>query len=62
MVMNWEAKLALLTGGAGSIGSHSARILVRKGAFVSVADNLSKRLTGYTSAILNQIQSSLHDS
>jgi nucleoside-diphosphate-sugar epimerase len=61
MLMHWEAKQVLLTGGAGFIGSHSGRILVKKGDFVRAADNLSKRRTGNTSAIHNQIKFRMAD-
>jgi GDP-D-mannose 3',5'-epimerase len=37
----WQDKRALVTGGAGLIGSHLARTLLNKGARVCVADNLS---------------------
>ena len=57
MVMYWKGKRVPVTGGAGFIGSHSARKLVKKGAFVRIADNLSRRRTGNISDILNQIES-----
>jgi len=39
--MNWQGKKVLVAGGAGMIGSHLARRLLRLGANVAVVDNLS---------------------
>jgi GDP-D-mannose 3',5'-epimerase len=41
MAIKWDKKKVLVGGGAGLIGSHLARTLVKKGAEVFVADNLS---------------------
>jgi GDP-D-mannose 3',5'-epimerase len=41
MAINWDKKKVLVAGGAGLIGSHLVRTLANKGAYVSVADNLS---------------------
>lgn len=38
--MEWERQKVLVTGGAGQIGAHLVRRLIRLGAEVSVADNL----------------------
>ena len=56
MVMHWKGKRVLVTGGSGFIGSHLVKILVKKGAFVRVVDNLSRGRTGNISDILNQIE------
>ena len=39
--MDWNYKRVLIAGGAGMIGSHLARRLLREGAAVTVVDNLS---------------------
>jgi nucleoside-diphosphate-sugar epimerase len=39
--MDWKSKNVLVAGGAGMIGSHVARRLVKEGANVTVADDLS---------------------
>ncbi len=39
--MDWRNKKVLVCGGAGMIGSHLARRLVKEGANVMVVDNLS---------------------
>src|SRR5579859_4297745 len=39
--MNWSGKHALVTGGAGFIGSHVADALLARGARVTVYDNFS---------------------
>jgi len=39
--MNWKSKNVLVAGGAGMIGSHIARRLVKEGAHVTVVDDLS---------------------
>lgn len=39
--MNWDDKLVLVTGGASFIGSHLVDSLLKKGAEVRIADNLS---------------------
>jgi GDP-D-mannose 3',5'-epimerase len=39
--MNWQGKKVLVAGGAGMIGSHLVRRLLRLGANVAVVDNLS---------------------
>lgn len=39
--MNWKNQRVLVCGGAGMIGSHLVRRLVKLGAIVSIADNLS---------------------
>lgn len=41
MAIDWAKKKVLVAGGAGLIGSHIARTLTRKGAKVTIADNLS---------------------
>ena len=41
MITNWAGKKALVCGGAGMIGSHVAKRLLRDGADVTVADDLS---------------------
>ncbi len=41
MTINWQGKKVLVGGGAGMIGSHMARELLRRGAEVTVADDLS---------------------
>lgn len=41
MAVNWKNKRVLVAGGAGMIGSHIAKELVKRGADVTVADNLS---------------------
>ena len=38
--MNWSGRNVLITGGAGHIGSHLTRALIKKGANVRIADNL----------------------
>lgn len=38
---NWRDKEVLVAGGAGMIGSHLSRELIRRGAKVTIADNLS---------------------
>ena len=38
--MNWSGRNVLITGGAGHIGSHLARELIKKGANIRIADNL----------------------
>ena len=38
---NWKGKKVLVAGGAGMIGAHLARRLVKYGADVTIADNLS---------------------
>ena len=38
--MNWSGRNVLVTGGAGHIGSHLTKELIKKGAHVRVADNL----------------------
>ncbi len=40
-MINWEGKKVLVCGGCGMIGSHMARELLKRGAEVTVADNLS---------------------
>lgn len=45
-----------MTSESGFIGSRLVKILVKKGSFVRVADNLSRGRTGNISAILNQIE------
>ncbi len=40
-MIDWKDKHVLVCGGAGMIGSHMARELVKRGAKVTVADNLS---------------------
>jgi nucleoside-diphosphate-sugar epimerase len=37
----WQGKSVLVAGGAGLIGSHLARALLKNGAEVCIADNLS---------------------
>jgi len=39
--MDWSGKVALVTGGAGLVGSHIVKKLVKRGATVRVLDNLS---------------------
>jgi len=39
--MNWKNKKVLVCGGAGMIGSHLSRELLKRGATVSIADDLS---------------------
>jgi GDP-D-mannose 3',5'-epimerase len=41
MSLDWNRKEVLVCGGAGMIGSHLARELLKKGARVTIADNLS---------------------
>jgi len=40
--MNWKGKSAIITGGAGFIGSHLADVLVENGADVTIVDLMSK--------------------
>jgi len=40
-MINWEGKNVLVCGGAGMIGSHMARELVKRGARVTIVDDLS---------------------
>ena len=54
--MYWKGKKVLVTGGSGFIGSHLVKILVKKGAFVRVADNLFRGRIENISDILNQIE------
>jgi nucleoside-diphosphate-sugar epimerase len=51
----WESKRVLVTGGAGFIGSHLVKALVEKGAFVRVADNLSRGKLQNISDVLDKI-------
>ncbi|HYN80550.1 MAG TPA: NAD-dependent epimerase/dehydratase family protein, partial [Gemmatimonadaceae bacterium] len=44
-MIDYERRSVLVTGGAGFIGSHLVEEFVRRGAEVTVVDNLS---TGYT--------------
>ena len=39
--MNWSGRRVLVTGGASFIGSHLTEALIRRGARVRVADNMS---------------------
>lgn len=45
-----------MTGGDGFIGSHLAKTLVKRGAFVRVVDNLSRGRVENISDILNKIE------
>lgn len=41
MALNWKGKRVLVAGGAGTIGSHMSRELVKRGAEVTIASNYS---------------------
>lgn len=56
IVMYWKGKKVLVTGGAGFIGSHLVKILVKKGAVVRVADNLSRGRIENLSGVLDEIE------
>lgn len=54
--MNLEGKKALVTGGAGFIGSAVVKKLLEKGAHVKVLDNLSKGLTSNLNDVKDKIE------
>ena len=51
----WKDKKVLVTGGAGMVGSYLTEWLVRDGAQVTVADNLSSGKLEYLKAVLDDI-------
>ncbi len=59
--MKWNRKRVLVTGGASFIGSHLAEDLVRKGATVVVADDLSSGKRVNLSLVADQIELSVGD-
>ncbi len=56
MISNWRGLKVLVAGGAGMIGSHMARDLLRRGAIVTVADDLSSGSVKNIAEILNDIE------
>lgn len=52
----WENKKVLVTGGAGFIGSHVVENLVKRGAAVTVLDNLQNGSRENLSTVLNRIK------
>lgn len=51
---SWESRSVLVTGGAGFIGSHLAEALVKRGARVTILDNLSSGRLDNLQAILDK--------
>ncbi len=56
MTINWGEKKVLVCGGAGMIGSHLARELAKRGAEVTIADNLSSGSKKNIEDIVNQVE------
>ena len=54
--MNWCEGKVLVTGGASFIGSHLVEALLKKGAQVRVADNLSSGKLENLSAVISDIE------
>ncbi len=54
--MKWNGRKVLVTGGASFIGSHLVEALVRKGASVRVADNLSSGKLVHLKAVSKDIE------
>jgi nucleoside-diphosphate-sugar epimerase len=59
--MNWKSKRVLIGGGAGMIGSHLTRELLNRGAYVTVADNLSSGSIKNLKGIQNDIEFKKYD-
>jgi nucleoside-diphosphate-sugar epimerase len=57
----WTEKRVLVTGGAGFIGSHLVKALVKKGASVKAADNLSRGTLNNLSGLLDKVEFSKVD-
>lgn len=56
MTAHRQISRALVTGGAGFIGSHTVEVLVRRGTHVTVADNLSTGFADNLSAVSGDIE------
>ena len=56
MTIIWDRKKVLVCGGAGMIGSHLARELVKKGTKVTIADNLSSGSKKNIEDVLNDVE------
>ncbi len=52
----WKKKKVLVTGGAGFIGSYLSELLVREGAKVTIADNLSRGSRSRLASVLKDIR------
>jgi nucleoside-diphosphate-sugar epimerase len=55
MMDYWSGKKVLVTGGAGMVGSHIAEVLIKRGASVTVADNLKRGRKENLEAIIGRI-------
>jgi len=51
----WKNKKVLVTGGCGMVGSYVTEILVKEGALVRVADNLSRGSRDFIAPVLKQV-------
>ena len=58
---SWKGKSVLIAGGAGMIGSHVARALLKRGAEVCVADNLSSGIPRNIEDISDSVQLEVAD-
>jgi GDP-D-mannose 3',5'-epimerase len=56
MSLGWNRKKVLVCGGAGMIGSHLARELIKRGARLTIADNLSSGSKKNIEDILNDVE------